>query len=111
MASARAIAGSERRARQALVDVTTALAPGAADACLAEQQIGDHADHRHDQDDNYPGQARGRFAVGPEDGAQQDRQFGEDEQPRQDQVEEGQAFAIPVKRSDRPPNSPPPSHL
>jgi hypothetical protein len=61
-----------RRPRQPRIDLAPALPPAGTDARLAEQQVGEYPDDRQDEDDDDPREPRRGFAMGPDQGAQED---------------------------------------
>jgi hypothetical protein len=98
------------RTRQRRFDVAAASAAARADARLAEQQVGDDADDRQDQDDDDPGEPRRGLAVRADQRTKENRDFGGDEEDLGGRREGGrlyQPLLSPVRRSVRPPNSPP----
>ena len=97
---------------QSLVDVTSSRASPAADPGLPEDQIGHNSQERDRDDDDHPGKARRRLAVGTEQDSDEDRQLGEDQKGLEQRGKAlRQLLLSPVRWSERPPNRPPPSHL
>ena len=99
--------------RQALVDVASSRAPRAADPRLPEDQIGHNPQERDGDDDDHPGKSRRWLAVGTKQDSNEDRQLSEDQNDleQRGKADRRQLLLSPVRRSERPPNRPPPSHL